>query len=403
MKLDTTSFGAELTAITMGIDALERRRSEDGGGLLDGEGLVPIYMGGDLIPARSYQAWKEPLGDLAALEQRVDSLPEERRRVFARSMVTSLRVAVQLFSGGTPSYQEKISDLVGAPIGPVDSAVIDGIRDELDALLRQAGHGRGTMASRIGAWEEARRIDVPLIEGMFSELMAEAKARTDSRIFPTGDYNMALNPVTGVHYTARCDFSHGRMDLNMEIHMSRAQLKHLVCHEVYPGHSTQLLYTRDGVERGTCDAEVLLCTANTVLGCVQEGIGDQGCELIDWIEDADDRIYQLLRNLRTACQTSAAWHLMVDGWPASKVADYLRDVAAGQEAWIRGRLRMAAHPFRGPFIASYWAGNEAVRQVRERVPPHAWPQFIAFLYGEAHSPASLAMFRALAATMKGKA
>jgi hypothetical protein len=57
-------------------------------------------------------------------------------------------------------------------------------------------------------------------------------------------------------------------------------------------------------------------------------------------------------------------------------------------------LRRAAHPFRGPFIASYWAGNESVRRVRETVSDARRPAFIAYLFGQAHSPESLEMFSA---------
>ena len=74
------------------------------------------------------------------------------------------------------------------------------------------------------------------------------------------------------------------------------------------------------------------------------------------------------------------------------VANYLRTTAMGQEAWVQGRLRMAAHPFRGPFISSYWAGNEVVRKVRERVSDAERPAFIKALYSYANSPESLSMF-----------
>ncbi len=133
------------------------------------------------------------------------------------------------------------------------------------------------------------------------------------------------------------------------------------------------------MKTGESEAEALLCTANAITGCVQEGIGDQGIELLHWIEDRNDQIYLALHGLRSAAQTSAAWNLMAEGHPAETVADYLRRTAIGQEAWVRGRLRLAAHPFRGPFIASYWAGNESVRRVRESVSDARRPAFIAYL------------------------
>ena len=266
------------------------------------------------------------------------------------------------------SYSDKVRELVGAPAAPVDEARIEGLTRDLDAALTRAGVTGAGLSERVHRWEADRAIDPAQLEQVFTELLAAAKARTDGSIFDTGDYEMRLNAVSDAPYTARCGFKERRMDLNVDNRFTRAAMKHLVCHEVFPGHATQLLYTLAEVQAGRSPADALLCTANAVTGCVQEGIGDQGVALIDWIEDEDDEIHMLLRPLKSAVQTTAAWRMMVQGEPREVVADYLRTAAFGQEAWVQGRLRMAEHPFRGPFIASYYAGNESVRQVRERVP-----------------------------------
>jgi hypothetical protein len=314
--------------------------------------------------------------------------------MFLGDFLRSLRAVVWLFRGETMGYADKVRELVGAPEGPADAEVIAALADSIDAALTRAGHVRGDLAARVAAWEAGGAIDPARLEGAFRELMALAKARTDAMIFDTGDYDMALNPVRNVPFTARCGFGARRMDLNVDQSFSRAALKHLVCHEVFPGHATQLLYTHAEVEAGRSPADALLCTADAVTGCVQEGIGDQGAQLIDWIEDLDDEIHLALRSLKSAAQTTAAWRLMAEGRPAAEVADYLRTAAFGQDAWVAGRLRMAAHPFRGPFIASYWAGNECVRRVRERVGEDRREAFLSYLYGQVHSPKSLEMFDA---------
>lgn len=391
--MNLSAIGRELTAVTVGIDAFERK-SNDGRSLLDGEGLVPIYMGGDIVPPRAYSGWEEIGDDLSKLRKAVDALAPGARQVFLDGMVDSLKVAVRLFSGGSPTFEEKVVDLVGAPKGKVDPAIIDTARDNIDRLLARAGIRQGTLPERVAKWESTRALDPDALESTFTDLMVEAKARTAEMIFDTGDYNMTLNPVRDVPYTARCNFDDAKMDLNLDLSFTRAALKHLVCHEVYPGHSTQLLYTRAEVDSGRATMDALLITANAITGCVQEGIGDQGVQLIDWIEDDDDQIHLELRRLRSAAQTTAAWAYMVEGKPAEEVMEYLRNIAMGQEAWARGRLRMAAHPFRGPFIASYWAGNEAVRTVRERIRPDQREDFLKALYGRAQSPRSLDMFPA---------
>ena len=389
--MNSFEIGQGLTEVTMGIDAYERSQPAEGS-LLGGEGLVPIYLGKDSITPRVYTDRETIRDDIKELETATAALAAGPRKVFLEGMLKSIRVAVKMLSGASPSFEEKVTDLVGAPAGREDPALIEDARAKVDALLAKAGFVTGTLGDRVGAWEDARAVPTEQIETVFRELMADAKARTDKLIFDTGDYDMVLNPVRGMFYTARCSFDQGKMDLNYDLNFTRAALKHLVCHEVYPGHSTQLLSTKKAFDEGRAPADALLITTDAITGCVQEGIGDQGAHMIDFIEDDDDVIHVELRRVRSAAQTSAAWMLMVEGMPREDVANYLRETAMGQEAWVQGRLRMAAHPFRGPFISSYWAGNESVRRVRERVTKDQWPLFLDALYSQANSPQSLEMF-----------
>lgn len=389
--MNSFEIGRDLTAITMGIDAYERRQPADKS-LLGGEGLVPIYLGAESVTARDYNDVETIRADLDTLTSEAAALPAGPRKVFLEGMIRSVRTATRMLGGASPSFEEKVTQLVGAPAGREDEAVIEDARSKLDAVLKRSGFVNGTLGERVAAWEEARAVPAEQVETVFRELMAQAKAKTDAMIFDTGDYDMVLNPVRGMFYTARCSFNEGKMDLNFDLSFTRAALKHLVCHEVYPGHSTQLLSTKAAVDAGEAPADALLITTDAITGCVQEGIGDQGVHLIDFVEDDDDAIHIELRRVRSAAQTSAAWMLMVEGVPREDVADYLRTTAMGQEAWVQGRLRMAAHPFRGPFISSYWAGNEVVRKVRERVTDAERPAFIKALYSYANSPESLSMF-----------
>jgi hypothetical protein len=382
-----------LTAVTMGIHALERQRN-DGHSLLDEEGLVPIYTGGDLLTPRSYRDWETVNKDLSDLEMALETVAPGERRTFLEGLIGSLRLAVRLFSGGSPTYQQKVMGLVGATCGHEDAGMIAACRDRIDRLLTRLGFTRGSLAARVRNWEEDRAIPEHKLDAMLAELMIEAKRRTDEMIFDTGDFEMEIRPVRDVPYPAWCGFAERRVDLNVDLLLSRAALKHVICHNIYPGHATHALYTHAEVVAGRSTFDALLISANAVTGCVQEGIGDQGIYLIDWMEDEDDELSAELRGLRSACQTSATWAYMAEGQPAEQTVTYLRDTALGQDAWVRGRLRSAAHPFKGPFAASFWTGNEVVRRVRERVSDAQRPDFIRYLYGRAHSPQSLEMFQA---------
>lgn len=389
MKLSKITY--DLTAVTMGIHALERLRN-DGNSLLDNEGLVPIYMGGDLVTPRKYDDWDAVTRDLAQLEAGLAGVAPGERRTFLEGMIGSLKLGVRLFSGGSPTYEQKVIGLVGATRGHEDAGMIAASRDRIDRLLTRLGFCRGKLSDRVRSWEEGRAIPDHQLDGVLAELMQEAKRRTAEMIFDTGDFEMSIRPVRDVPYPARCGFAERCVDLNVDMLFSRAALKHIICHNIFPGHATQVLYAHAEVLAGRSTFDALLVSANAVTGCVQEGIGDQGIYLIDWMEDEDDELTAELRNLRSAAQTSATWAYMAEGQPAEQTVNYLRDTALGQDAWVRGRLRSAAHPFKGPFAASFWAGNEAVRRVRERVSDANRPEFMRFLFGRAHSPQSLEMF-----------
>ena len=376
----------------MGIHALERR-SNDGHSLLDNEGLVPIYTGADLVVPRRYDDWDTVKRDLSALQHAVEGMARGERRTFIEGMVGSLLLAVRLFAGGSPTYEQKVMGLVGADRGPKDDAVTEPCRDRIDDLLTRLGYVRGSLAHRVRAWEDDKAVANDHLDAVLAELMAEAKRRTDEAIFDTGDFTMTIRPVRDVPYPAWCGFAERRVDLNVDMLFSRAALKHIICHNIFPGHATHALYAHAEVEAGRSGLESLLTSANAVTGCVQEGIGEQGICLIDWIEDDDDELTAELRNLRSACQTSATWAYMAEGQSAEQTVRYLRETGLGQDAWVRGRLRSAAHPFKGPFAASFWAGNDVVRRVRERVSEADRPNFIRYLYGRAHSPQSLEMYQ----------
>lgn len=384
-------LGHQLTALTMGIDRFERGQMA-GEGPLDTEGLVPIYLGDQLVAPEQPASFEEALHRLDQLEAASRQLPASPRQTYLTDMIDSVRAATQLFAGQTMDFAEKLQRLVGVPAQPVAPAQLEQITLDLLQSLGQAGYRQDSLAQRVERWETDRFLAPDQLEAQFKSLMAEAQQRTNRLVFDTGSYSMALNLVKGVPYTARCSFARGQMDLNADLQFTPAALKHLVAHEVFPGHSTQLLATLHWAQEGTSPPDVLLCTANTVVGAVQEGIGDQGLYLIDWVDSLDDAIYLSLRRLRTAAATSAAWYLMAEGWPQEKVRRFLQQTAFPQPAWLEGRLRFAAHPFRGPFLASYWFGDEAVASVRRRVGQAGRQPFVRALYGTLNSVRSLEQY-----------
>lgn len=381
------TLGRRLTEITLGIDALERVTGHDNATISSG-GFVPIYLGQAVVAPAQFASYSEADAALDAFAADVSELAPSPRATFLQAMLRALRVAVRLFAGDRVRFEQKLTDLVGVPAELVPEETIAAIHEQLDRLIAARGYVDGSLAQRVRAWQTGRFLDSGDIPEIFAQLMAEAKRRTDAMIWDTGDYTMRLNAVRNVPYAGRCSFTEGNMDINLDVRVTRSSLKHLVAHEVFPGHSTQLLSTRALVERGEATADALLCTANVVTGAVQEGIGDQGIELIDWVEDEDDAAQIELRRLQTATGSNAALQLHTGGWTNAESVRYLCDVGFGQESWANVRTQMALEPFQGAFLASYWFGNETVRALRLRG-GETRAALIDQLYAHVHSVASL--------------
>ncbi len=109
-------------------------------------------MGSDIIGPRIYEDWESCRADLTALDEAIDDLPEGARKVFLKDMVMSLQVATRLFSGLTPSFEEKVEVLVGAQKGREPESVIHTATSNLDRLLASSGFVTGTLKQRVHAW-----------------------------------------------------------------------------------------------------------------------------------------------------------------------------------------------------------------------------------------------------------
>ena len=381
---DDMQVGYDITAIALGMDALERRLQQ-GGKALDTEGLIPIYTGEDLVEPNRYADWTEAQRDLAAITAKIGECPLDTRKSFLEALVRSLRAAIKVFRGEPTSFAYRLEHLVGVPAGPADEKVIEELREEIDRALARRNIIRGSLAERVQSWQGSKFIPVEKLESEYRMLQEEAVRRTAQRVFDVGDFRMELVLTSGTHAAGRCNFLGKTMEINTDIGCTRAALKHLVTHENFPGHATQLLYTADAYRKGNASADVLLCTLNGIPGVIQEGIGDQATEIIDWVEDDDDVIQIALRRLRIAVATTASWKLMQLGEDEQSVVRYIKETGFAINPYVDGRITQAKHIYRGPFNASYYHGNQAVREVRLHTPKERFGDFITYLYGRMHS------------------
>ena len=159
----------------------------------------------------------------------------------------------------------------------------------LGETLKEAGY-EGNVEEQLKAWRKARAIDGPekTLETL-EALLKEAKDKTLALGFEAiRDFDVHAKLVYNVPYNAYCDYMSRMIYINGEVSYTYDELKHLVCHEAYPGHMTHMAVRQQLVETGKIPADAGLVLTNTASSPVFEGLADNGMDVLGWSGDIND-------------------------------------------------------------------------------------------------------------------
>jgi hypothetical protein len=385
----TMACGERAAAGLLAVDALYRRESSDG------EGLVVVDMAepGEL-PVESFNSYEDARLWFEELRREADGLPEKDRRAYYRQLCQSTLAFIEWRKVGLP-FSSQLGDFLHVPVEPASQDELDALCGEIRDLLSGMGY-HGDLENQCAAWEDRNRVPPDEVEGMLEGLLSEAWDRTGERLMeipaPKAD-GMRVVTVSGVAFNARCNYLHRTIELNIDPALTGQGLKHLAVHEGYPGHYLQFKLRETLYREGSAAADVLLSVVNTASSSVFEGIADAGVEMLNWITSDDDRVLALLNRHRAGIGTAAAWQLHALGRPREEVTDWLRSQSlVGGEGWVDNRMSFISALSRAVLIWSYWWGERVVAPAWRRVPPPRRSQFLRFLYGRMHSNATVEMF-----------
>ena len=384
----TLIFGEKLAALTLGIDHLYRREAGIDGDL---DGLVVINMGQKEV--REVEDYREARALLAELAGEAFALPEEDRRLYYTQACVSLDSFCAFREGMLPALGSQIGMFLHVDPAPMTDKQLEGYFGQLRTLLTQMGY-TGDLKEQCAKWEEKNKVPADEVQGTMDELMAVARERTGEILeLPENDFYHCVTE-RGSAFNARSDYDHRQVVINIDPVLTLPSLKHLVCHECYPGHFMQFTHRRVRYERGEAAADGLLSVVNHSSSSTFEGIADAGLEFIRWMENDDDRVNGVIGQLRSALGTAASYQMHTLKRPDSEVEAWLRErTLVGGEGWVQGRMRFIRDPARAALIWSYWRGDQGVFDVWHRVAPEDRPRFFDYIYGRLHTVQSMQLFR----------
>ena len=382
----TLRYGEEFYAITLGIDRLYRK--EIGISVEDlHEGLVVLDLGKK--QAKNYAGYEEAREVLADYSRLAFALPEADRRLYYSQACLTLDSFCASRMGLLPSLSAQVGLFLHVDPAPISDAEIDALKRAIRQQLNTMGYS-GDLQRQCSDWEQKNIVPADEVQETMTALMIEARERTGGIIeLPEGDYYRAVT-ARGCAFNAASYYEERQVVVNIDPVLTLPGLRHLVCHECYPGHFMQFSLRQRLYERGLAAADGLLSVCNHSSSATFEGIADAGIEFISWIENDDDRLMLLLSELKSALGTAASYRLHERKQTPQTVEAWLREQAlVGGEGWVANRMRFISDLSRSALIWSYWRGDQGVFAVWRRIAAEDRAGFFASIYDRLHTVQSM--------------
>lgn len=383
----------EFCAVALGTDTFYRALPVSDGTEEDFqvEGLAPVDFSG--VSPREIHSWQEAIEELTRIYHGYETVQDPTRRNYMLQQVGSFRKVCRWLSGEPTAFRELAAETMFIDENPVGQKVLERKYRRLDRALEEAGFS-GTCQEKLEAWRRER--DVPTAqerEDILNDLLRQGKQRALDRGFSAiRDFDVRAKMVFDKPYNGYCDYYTRMIYINGGIGYTYDELKHLVCHEAYPGHMTHMAIRQQLLEAGKIPADAGLVLTNTASSPVFEGLADNGMAALDWEEGIHDEICKVLNQIQTICNMNASHLYYCGGEDRAAAEAYLRQWSLSSEAKIQSRLRYMGFPFRKGYMYAYWRGWEAVERKWLSLAKQERPAFLRYLYENMHSVDTVGQF-----------
>ncbi|RJG42865.1 hypothetical protein [Mesorhizobium sp. DCY119] len=381
-------LGKELAELTAGIDQLYRATPRSDG-FLDREGLIPVAVAP--VEPRPLSGYQEAVEALTSLQKRLDGEAESAlRRDYLAEMIDSLLALIATFGEEEISFADRVRRQIRVDTQLINDAVLDGYRATIREKLDEMCFSGGGLAEDLARWEAKVRVPVEAVLETMRELTLEARQRVTATMYPMDDQWMEPEGVRATPFSAYCDYPARKVLMNLDFPYTRFALKHLATHEVFPGHLVHLALRERYAAEGRMPLDGAQVVTSSASSALFEGIADNGLAFLDWIEGPEDELGIALQRLRSALRCNAAWMMHAQGKSLDEIVPVVATGGFQDQVTARSRLAFLGHDLRAPFVYAYWCGDMAVDAVWKTVPRERRSEFWAYLYGNMHTPRTLA-------------
>lgn len=380
------------TKIVLGVDELYRKNTKDGEESFSKEGLIPVSLCG--IEPKKVDKWDDAREELKSIYQEYKDIDNTIRANYMTEQIFSvINLGNWVFNQQEIEYRNLVKELLYVNPMPVTEYQQNSYHKRLDKLLSNKNY-YGSLEYKLKAWRKDNLVNKNNVEEVLTNIMKKAKKETYDLGFKEIE-NVKVKPliVTDVPYQAYCDYFGGEMHVNGDLGYTYQDLKHLICHETFPGHTTHMHIRKVRCENGDIPLDSSLVFTNTASSPLFEGIADNGLKFINWMENDDDEISDIFQKMKSAAALTGAYMLHEQNKSDEEVKIFFKRFLFLDDEWINSRMRFIKHKLRKPFIYAYYRGNEAVYDIYTKIKREEYPSFLNYLYNNMHSVNTIKQFK----------
>lgn len=347
-------------------------------------GFIDAYVGPDELKAA---ADMEPMPSLAALHHQVRALHEQlpsqgypaTRQQYLDKQLTAIDMVVRTLQGDVVPYRDEVAACFDIDIAMEPESTFAAAIAELQEIIP----GRGPLLERTNVWRDQYIVDNAKARAGFDLILNETRNRTlDIVDLPAGEeIELAFvvdKPWSG--YNWYLGNAKSLVEINVDLPLRANAMTDLTAHEGYPGHHTEHSLKDRNLYQARGYAEHAIHLINTPECVISEGIatvaeeqifpGDEGIVFksevlypamgVQGDPEREERIETLFGKLR-AVAGNAAILRHEQGATESEVIDYLMRWELTPKERAERRFRFIDDPLWRPYIFTYFAGRDLVR------------------------------------------
>jgi hypothetical protein len=335
-------------------------------------GLVDAYYGPETLRSEVAAEQPMPLSWLAGLAEELEDAFDAHyglRGDFLRRQVQALRaqIADALSDHRNYDYVTLVHEMLDVEAKPVPDAQIEAYQSEVRKLLFGLGYRQEPTAA-IAAWETDNRISGDGLFDFCNREVGVLRLATQKRLpyLPTKE-TATIEGVTDKPWGAYNWYLGNyvsRIELNLDVPMTRQSALGLLRHEIYPGHHTDHSIHERICYREQGHLEVSIKLLNTPDCPIVEGLADVGYLLLDQHsrDSQAEQLHRTLNDLRRAAGVNAALLYHQQGGSVEEAIAYRMRVSWVDERRATQAMKFVLHPLWRGYTFTYWAGGNLIEQ-----------------------------------------